>query len=139
MREQVERTTAPQRIAVTMLIVFGGLALILAVVGLYGVMAATVAQSARQLALRIALGADARHVAPLVLARGLGWRCRAASSAWRCSPNDTADGLLLYQVTQRDPSIFAAAVGVVTLAALTACLAPVRRATRTDPIQVLRA
>src|SRR5207244_9384758 len=60
MREQVDRTTASQRIAVTILTVFGALALVLAPVGLYGVMAATVSQSTRELALRLALAPSAQ-------------------------------------------------------------------------------
>ena len=140
MQEQVERTTAAQRIAVTMLMVFGGVALVLATVGLYGVMAATVAQGTRQLALRMALGADASHVRRLVFARGLAMTLPGTAIGVAFALQTTRlMGYLLYQVTPRDPSIFAAAVGAVTLAALTACLAPARRATRTDPIQVLRA
>src|SRR3984893_15164179 len=71
MREQVDRTTSSQRIAVTILVVFGGLALALAAVGLYGVMAATVSQSTRELALRMALGAGASDLLRLVIAKGL--------------------------------------------------------------------
>ena len=140
MREQVERTTASQRIAVTMLMVFGGLALVLATVGLYGVMAATVAQSTRQLALRMALGADASHVRRIVFSRGLAMTALGAAIGVAFALQTTRlMGYLLYQVSPRDPSTFVAAVAVVTLAALAACLAPARRATRTDPIQALRA
>jgi putative ABC transport system permease protein len=140
MREQVERTTAPQRIAVAMLIVFGGLALLLATIGLYAVMAATVAQSTRQLALRMALGADASHVLRLVLARGLAMATVGVAIGVAFAVETTRlMGYLLYQVSPRDPSTFGAAVTVVLLAALAACIAPARRATRTDPIQALRA
>src|SRR5262249_61959101 len=69
MREQVERTTAPQRIGVTILVVFATLALGLAAIGLYGVMAATVSQRTRELALRIALGADTTALLRLVIFR----------------------------------------------------------------------
>jgi len=140
MREQMERTTAPQRIAITMLIVFGGLALVLAAVGLYGVMAATVAQSTPQLALRMALGASASHVRRLVVVRGLALTAVGAAVgvvfAWQTT---RLMGYLLYRVSPRDPAMFGAAVAVVAVAALAACIAPAHRATRTDPIQVLRA
>jgi len=139
MREQVERTTASQRIAVTMLIVFGGLALALAAIGLYGVIAATVAQSTRQLALRIALGADASHVRRFVLTRALAMTAAGLATGLACAVATTRlMGYLLYQVSPLDPSTFAAAIAVVALAGLAACIAPVRRATRTDPIQALR-
>jgi predicted permease len=140
MREQVERTTASQRIAVTMLIMFGGLALGLAAVGLYGVMAATVAQSTRQLALRMALGADASHIRRFVLLRGLAMAAiGAALGAAIAFQTTRLLGYLLYQVNPRDFPTFVAAVTVVSIAALAACVAPVRRAVRTDPIEVLRA
>src|SRR5438309_1236473 len=71
MREQVERTTAVQRMSVSMLGVFGGLALVLAAVGLYGVMSYTVSQSTRELGLRMALGADASNLLRLVMSQGL--------------------------------------------------------------------
>jgi predicted permease len=140
MREQVERTTAPQRIALTLLIVSGGLALLLAAVGLYGVLAATVAQSTPEFALRIALGADAPRVRRLVLARGFGMAAvGAAIGAAAAFQTTRLLGYLLYQVSPKDPWTFGAAVAVVASAAVAACVAPARRATRTDPIQVLRA
>jgi ABC-type antimicrobial peptide transport system permease subunit len=140
MREQVERTTASQRIAVTMLIVFGGVALALAAIGLYAVMAATVAQNTRQLALRMALGADAAHVRRLVLAKGLAVTAAGLVIGGAGALETTRlMGYLLYQVDPRDPWTFGAAVGVVTVTALAACAAPARRATRTDPLQALRA
>jgi ABC-type antimicrobial peptide transport system permease subunit len=138
MREQVERTTASQRIAVTMLIVFGGLAL--AAIGLYGVMAAAVAQNTRQLALRVALGADASHVQRLVLTQGFAVTALGVAIGGACALGTTRlMGYLLYQVSPRDPATFIAALVFVALAALTACIAPARRAIRIDPLQVLRA
>jgi ABC-type antimicrobial peptide transport system permease subunit len=123
-----------------MLMVFGGLALVLAGVGLYGVMAATVAQSTRQLALRMALGADASHVRRLVLSRGLAMAALGTAIGVACALQTTRlMGYLLYQVSPLDPPTFGIAVAIVTLAALAACIAPARRATRTDPIQALRA
>ena len=139
MREQIERTTASHRVALTMLMVFGGLALVLAAIGLYGVMAATVAQSARQIALRIALGADASHVLRLVIGTagtvtGVGIVIGVA-----CALQTTRlMGYLLYEVDPRDPAVFAVALAVITLAAAAACTVPALRATRTDPLQALR-
>src|SRR5439155_1917326 len=121
MREHVDRTTASQRIAVTMLIVFGGLALALAAIGLYGVMAATVAQSTRQLALRMALGADASDVLRLVLVKGLMVTAVGIVVGAACAFETTRlMGYLLYEVSPRDPWTFGAALVVVTAAAMAA-------------------
>ncbi len=140
MREQVDRTTASQRIAVTILGVVGGLALLLATIGLYGVMAATVAQSTRELGLRLALGADAGALLYAVMARGLTLTLTGiaigAGAAWELA---RLMGYLLYQVSPRDPAIFAAATTVLGGAAVIACLVPALRAMRTDPIAALRA
>jgi ABC-type antimicrobial peptide transport system permease subunit len=139
MREQVDRTTAPQRIAVTILVVFGALALVLAAVGLYGVMAATVSQNTRELGLRIALGADASDVLRLVLSKGLVLTAiGVAIGALAALQLTRLLGYLLYQVSPRDPAAFAFAGVIVGLAAFVACLAPAWRATRSDPIQALR-
>jgi len=139
MREQVDRTTASQRIAVTILTVFGALALVLAAVGLYGVMAATVSQSTRELALRMALGAGARDLLRLVMVKGLALTAAGVALGFVAAFQLTRlMGYLLYHVSPRDPLSFASALVVIVLASLTACLIPALRATRTDPILALR-
>jgi macrolide transport system ATP-binding/permease protein len=139
MREQVERTTASQRIAGTILGVFGGLALLLAAVGLYGVMASLVSQSSRELALRMALGAGASDLLQLVLSKGLaltaGGVLLGAAAALQLT---RLMGYLLYQVSPRDPLAFGSALVVIVVASLAACVVPAWRATRTDPLGALR-
>jgi macrolide transport system ATP-binding/permease protein len=139
MREQVDRTTAAQRIAVTILVLFGALALVLAAVGLYGVMASTVSQSTRELALRRALGAGAQDLMRLVIAKGLVLTAIGiAVGAGTALEVTRLMGYLLYRVSPRDPLAFASAFLIVSVAALTACIVPAWRATRTDPIRALR-
>ena len=139
MREQVDRTTASQRIAVTILTVFGTLALMLAAVGLYGVMAATVSQNTRELALRMALGAGPFDLLRLVMVRGvaltIGGVALGVVAAFELT---RLMGYLLYRVSPRDPVSFASAFVVIVVAALAACVVPAWRATRTDPIVALR-
>jgi predicted permease len=139
MQEQVDRTTAVQRAAVMMLGVFGGLALLLAAIGLYGVMSYTVSQRSRELGLRMALGADAGNLMRLVLSQGL-WLTAGgvavglvvAFAATRLMGN------LLYRVSPRDPLAFVWALAVMTIASLAACFFPAWRAMRTDPGRALR-
>jgi len=139
MREQVDRTTASQRIAVTILGVFGGLALALAAIGLYGVMASTVSQSTRELALRMALGAGAPDVLRLVMFKGLALTAGGVALCLVAAFELTRlMGYLLYRVSPRDPLAFGSAFAVIVVASLTACLVPAWRATRTDPILALR-
>jgi len=140
MREQVERTTAPQRISVTILVVFGSLALVLAAIGLYGVMAAMVSQRSGELALRMALGAGAADLLRLVLSKGLALTAGGVAIGLLTALQGTRLlGYLLYKVEPRDPLAFASAVVVVALASLVACVVPAWRATRTDPLRALRA
>lgn len=139
LQEQVDRTTAVQRVAVTMLGVFGGLALLLAAIGLYGVMSYTVSQSTRELGLRMALGASTSNLLGLVLSQGLALTAggvvlgaAAALSLTRLMGN------LLYNVSPRDPVAFGSAFVVMAVATLAACFLPASRAARTDPIRALR-
>jgi predicted permease len=139
MREQVDRTTASQRIAVTILGVFATIALLLAAIGLYGVMAATVSQSTRELALRMALGAEPRDLLQLVLARGIVLTATGilvgAGAAFQLT---RLMGYLLYRVSPRDPVAFGVALVTISAASLVACVLPAWRATRTDPLIALR-
>ena len=139
MQEQIDRKTAPQRTAVRMLGVFGALALLLASIGLYGVMSYAVSQSRRELGLRMALGAAASDVLRLVMKRGL-----ALTAAGVLIGAAAAFGLtrlmenLLYKVSPHDPLAFGAALVVMAIAATSACLLPAWRAMRTDPARALR-
>jgi predicted permease len=139
LQEQVDRSTSPQLAAVTLVGVLGALALVLAAIGLYGVMSYAVSQSTRELGLRMALGADISNVWRLVMSRGLALMgggvilgVAVALALTRLLGN------LLYRVSPRDPLAFGAAFAVMTLAALAACFVPAWRATRTDPARALR-
>jgi len=139
LQEQVDRSTSPQQVAVTLVGILGGLALLLAAIGLYGVMSYAVSQSTRELGLRMALGADASNLLRLVMWRGL-----ALTAAGVVLGATVALGLtrllgsLLYKVSPRDPLAFGSAFVVMAIAALAACLLPAWRATRTDPARALR-
>src|SRR5215471_4221002 len=139
MREQVRRTTSAQHIAVTMLSVFGLVALGLAAMGLYGVMSSTVSQSRRELAVRMALGAGARDLLRLVLSRGL--LLTASGIVLGLSVAGALTrlmGYLLYEVSPRDPAIFGAALVITAICGAAACFLPAWHATRIDPLRVLR-
>jgi predicted permease len=139
LQEQVDRSTSPQLVAVTLVGVLGGLALLLAAIGLYGVMSYAVSQTTRELALRMALGAGASNLLRLVLSRGL-----ALTAGGVILGGVVAFGLtrllgnLLYKVSPRDPLAFGSALVVMMAAALAACFLPAWRATRTDPARALR-
>ena len=140
MQEHVERTTAAQRISVTVLIVFGALALGLAAIGLYGVMAAAVSQRSRELALRMALGASRSDLLRLILSKGVLLTAGGIALGLVVSLRATRLlGYLLYNVSAYDPRAFGLALAMILLASLTACVVPAWRATRTDPVRALRA
>ncbi len=139
LQEQVDRSTSPQLVAVNLISILGGLALLLAAVGLYGVMSYGVAQSLREFGLRMALGASAANLFGRVISRGMrltavGVLCGATAGL----AMTRLFGKLLYNVSPNDPLAFASAVAVMTITSVAACLLPAWRATRTDPARVLR-
>jgi ABC-type antimicrobial peptide transport system permease subunit len=119
--------------------VFGGLALVLAVVGLYGVLAFIVGQRTREIGLRVALGATPKVVFGLVLRHGLRLTIVGAVIglvlAFGLAQALTA---LLFGVTAHDPATIAGALTVLCLGACAACFIPAVRATRVDPVTALR-
>ena len=139
MQEQLERSTSSQMVAVTLVAVLGALALLLAAIGLYGVMSYAVSQSTRELGMRMALGAGASNLLRLVLSRGLALTGAGVLLGIGVALLLTRLlGNLLYKVSPRDPLAFASAVAIMTVVSIAACLLPAWRATRTDPAQVLR-
>jgi ABC-type antimicrobial peptide transport system permease subunit len=139
LQQQVERAASPQLVAVTLVSSLGGLALLLAAVGLYGLMSYSVAQSTRELGLRMALGANAANLLRLVITRGL----RLTTAGVFCGVAAALAltrllGQLLYRVSPYDPAVFGVALTVMAAIALFACLLPAWRASRTDPARVLR-
>jgi len=139
LQEQVDRSTSPQMVAVTLVGILGGLALLLAAIGLYGVMSYAVSQGTRELGLRMALGAGASNLLRLVLSRGLALTAGGVALGAAVALGLTRLlGSLLYKVSPRDPLAFGSAFVVMTIAALVACFLPAWRATRTDPARALR-
>ena len=118
---------------------FGALALMLAGLGLYGVMAYAVASRRVEIGIRMALGATASRAARLVLTRtallvGAGLFIGAAMSLWASK----FVAVLIYGVESRDPATLAASLLMLVVVAVTAAWFPARRAARTDPAAVLR-
>jgi predicted permease len=138
-QEQVDRKGYTQRLAATLIAIFGGMALLLAAVGLYAVMSYSVSQSTRELGLRMALGANAKDLLRLIVSRGL--RLTAAGIVFggiAALLLTRFIGNLLYSVSPHDPLAFGSALVVITIASLAACFLPAWRATRIDPVQALR-
>ena len=140
MQEQLERSMSSQMVAVELVAVLGGLAVLLAAIGLYGVMSYAVSQSTRELGMRMALGAGVPNLLRLVLGRGLALTgAGVLLGAGAALLLTRLLGNLLYQVSPRDPLAFGVAFMVMGMASAAACFLPAWRATRTDPIRALRA
>jgi putative ABC transport system permease protein len=140
MDELLHRSVATQRLTMTLLGTFGGLALTLASVGLYGVLNYTVGQRTREIGVRMALGALPGAVISLVLSQGA--RLAGLGLAIGLASSLIAGRLLqavLYKVSPFDPVSFALVAGVLTVIGLLACWLPARRATRINPTEALRA
>ena len=127
------------RVFGTMFMIFGAIALFLAAVGLYAVMAFSVGRRTREVGIRMALGAKAGDVVGMVLRQGV-WQLGAGMLAGLTLALGVAQlmKVVLFDVEPRDPMIFGGVVAVLTIAGVLACLIPAKRATRIDPLSALR-
>ncbi|MFL6276266.1 MAG: ABC transporter permease [Blastocatellia bacterium] len=139
MDERLARSLETQRFAVTLLGMFAALALLLAAIGLYGVIAYLVAQRRHEIGIRVALGASRADVLKLVLSQaiqlaliGVAIGLAAALALTRFMSS------LLFGVSATDPLTFASICAILIAVALTASYLPARRATRIDPMVALR-
>ena len=138
--EQVVATAiATQRFALQMVALFAVVALALALIGIYGVMSYAASRRAKEIAIRVALGAGRADTLRLLLGHGARLICAGLMAG-----GVAAAGLtrvltgMLYQVSTTDPLTFAAVAAILGTVAIAACFAPARRALRIDPIEVLR-
>ena len=140
MREQVNRSTSGQHIMVTLLIIFGGVALCLAAIGLYGVISYAVSQSTRELGVRTALGATPSQLIQLVISSGLRLTAIGVALGVALALGTTHPlGDLLFGVSPRDPIVIAVVIAIMAAASVIACMVPAWRAARLDPVRALRA
>jgi predicted permease len=128
-----------RRFSMSLLSIFAAVALALGAVGIYGVMAYTVAQRTREIGLRQALGASPRTVLGLVVMQGV--RMAGAGivlGLLGAFMLRRVMGSLLFEVSSLDPSVHLAVAGILTLVAFLACFLPARRASAVDPMVALR-
>ena len=139
MEEYMSASVASPRFNTTLLAIFAGVALVLTIVGLYGVMSYSVAQRTNEIGIRLALGAQSRDVllmivkqGTLLIVLGLGIGLALAYAATQLISS------WLFGVSAKDPFTFAGVAVVLALVALLACYIPAWRATKVDPLRALR-
>jgi putative ABC transport system permease protein len=140
LEEAVARSTATERLMNVLLMAFAITALVLAAIGIYGVIALGVSQRVHEMAIRLAVGATPLAVVGLVMRQGLwlvatGIVIGLGAAAGLTRYIET----LLFGVTPTDASVIATVTGILVFVALAACFIPARRATAVDPLEVLRA
>jgi ABC-type antimicrobial peptide transport system permease subunit len=132
--------TRSWKLGATMFAAFGALALVLAAIGLYSVIAYTVTQRTHEMGVRVALGAEARDVIRLIVREGLiivlpgivlGGAIALLAGKW-IAP-------LLFDVSPKDPSVLVSVVATLVVVAVVASWVPATRASRVDPNEALRA
>jgi len=141
MEDRIDRSLATPRFGTVLLGLFAALGLLLAAVGVYGVMAQAVAERTREIGLRVALGADRGQVLRMVFRRGfiLVAVGLATGLAGALAVSQGLQHLYRFRgVSPRDPATFAVAAVTLLLAALLACYLPARRASGIEPMEALR-
>ncbi len=139
MEDRLYGSVAEPRFYAVLIGVFAAIALILASVGIYGVLAYSVSQRTREIGIRMALGAEKRNVLRLILGQGLILTTIGivAGLAGAFAVTRYLESML-FGLTALDPTVFVAVTVILTLTAVAACYVPARRATRVDPIVALR-
>jgi putative ABC transport system permease protein len=139
MEARVAASVAQPRLQTAVLGTFAALALLLAAVGIYGVMSYAARQRTREIGIRMALGAGGRAILTLLLGKGVAMvAAGVAAGLLGAIALTRALRTLLYGVSASDPLVFAAVTAVLAAVALLAALVPARRATRLDPVHALR-
>src|SRR3954470_10247227 len=140
MNEMIARTLLQKKFTMLLLSIFAGTALLLAAVGLYGVISYSVAQRTRELGIRIALGAQRSDVLRLILRQGMTVVAAGLIVGLAASFGVTRMiASLLYGISASDPFTFLLLSAVLVMVALVACWLPARRASAVDPIVALHA
>lgn len=139
MDDIVGLAVADRRQHTTLLVAFGALAMLIASLGIYGLLAQSVAARSREIGLRMALGAAWRHVVAMVMTRGLTLSALGVILGTIVARVVTrAMQTLLYEVSAGDAQTYAAVLGLFAAVAVAACAVPSLRAARVDPMEVLR-
>jgi putative ABC transport system permease protein len=139
LQELVSDSSREKRFLALLLALFGAVALVLASVGIYGVVSYSVSQRTREIGIRLTFGADVRRILGMVLWEGL--RLALAGvvvgllGAWALSRYLTS---ILFGVRATDPLTYLGVALLMTAVTLVACLVPARRATKVDPMVALR-
>ncbi len=139
LEQSVIESTSQKRFQMLLLSLFAGLALLLAAIGIYGVISFAVSQRTQEMGIRLALGARPLDLIKMILKDGL-WMTGAgvAIGLVFAFALTRLMGALLFEVSATDPTIFIAVSLILTGVALVACLVPARRATKVDPMVALR-
>jgi len=143
-KKQLDGFVAQSGVVATMFSVFGLVAVVLASVGIYGVMSFAVSQRTQEFGVRMALGADRRRILGMVVRQGSrqtlwGVALGLALALALATVGREAIGNMLFDVNPLDPSVFGAVLSLIVVVSLVAILVPARRATRVDPLIALRA
>jgi putative ABC transport system permease protein len=139
MSRYLSQSTEQPRLNVTLLVSFGALALVLATLGIYGLLSYAVAERRQEIGIRLALGATRTDVLPLIVGRGMLLTAVGMTfglvGSWVVTQSLRSQ---LYDVSPHDPMTFASIAALLAAVAFLAAYVPARRATRVDPVATLR-